>query len=193
MANIELCYLSATEALERFRAKTLSPVELMGAVITRAEEVEPKINAFTFKYYDEAMEAARDAEARYAKGEARLLEGIPTAIKDESEIAGLPTSKASFLLEDYVPESTSFTVERLLEAGAIVHARTATPEFSIAGVTWSEMWGVTRNPWSLEHTPGGSSGGSGASLAAGTTILANGSDIGGSIPHPSLFLRRGGL
>lgn len=187
MANIELCYLSATEVIERFRAKTLSPVELMEAVITRAEEVEPKINAFTFKYYDEAMEAAKDAEARYAKGEARPLEGIPTAIKDESEIAGLPTSNASFLLEDYVPENTSFTVERLLEAGAIVHARTATPEFSIAGVTWSDMWGVTRNPWSLEYTPGGSSGGSGASLAAGTTILANGSDIGGSIRIPASF------
>ena len=187
MADIELCYLSATEALERFRAKTLSPVELMEALISRAEEVEPKINAFTFKYYDEAMEAAKDAEVKYARGEARSLEGIPTAIKDESEIAGLPTSNASFLLQDYVPESTSFTVERLLDAGAIVHARTATPEFSIAGVTWSEMWGVTRNPWSLEYTPGGSSGGSGASLAAGTTTLANGSDIGGSIRIPASF------
>jgi amidase len=187
MANIELCYLSATEALERFRAKTLSPVELMEAVIARAEEAEPKINAFTFKYYDEAIQAAQEAESKYSKGEARPLEGIPTAIKDESEIAGLPTSNASFLMEDYVPESTSFTVERLLDAGAIVHARTATPEFSIAGVTWSEMWGVTRNPWSLDYTPGGSSGGSGASLAAGTTILANGSDIGGSIRIPASF------
>lgn len=187
MANIELCYLSAKEALARFRAKTLSPVELMEAVIARAEEVEPKVNAFTFKYYDEAMEAAKEAETRYAKGEARPLEGIPTAIKDESEIAGLPTSNASFLMEGYIPETTSFTVERLLDAGIIVHARTATPEFSIAGVTWSEMWGVTRNPWSLEYTPGGSSGGSGASLAAGTTILANGSDIGGSIRIPASF------
>lgn len=187
MTNIELCYLSAGEALDRFRAKTLSPVELMEAVIERAEEVEPKVNAFTFKYYDEAMEAAKEAEARYMKGEARPLEGIPTAIKDESEIAGLPTSNASFLLQDYVPEATSFTVERLLDAGIIVHARTATPEFSIAGVTWSEMWGVTHNPWSLDYTPGGSSGGSGASLAAGTTILANGSDIGGSIRIPASF------
>lgn len=187
MANIELCYLSAGEALERFRAKTLSPVELMEAVINRAEEVEPKVNAFTFKYYDEAMEAAKEAEARYAKGNARPLEGIPTVIKDESEIAGLPTSNASYLLQDYIPETTSFTVERLLDAGIIVHARTATPEFSIAGVTWSEMWGVTRNPWSLDYTPGGSSGGSGASLAAGTTILANGTDIGGSIRIPASF------
>jgi Asp-tRNA(Asn)/Glu-tRNA(Gln) amidotransferase A subunit family amidase len=119
MANIELCYLSATEALERFRAKTLSPVELMEAVIARAEEVEPKVNAFTFKYYDEAMAAARKAEARYAKGETRPLEGIPTAIKDESEIAGLPTSNASFLMEGYVPETTSFTVERLREHGRL--------------------------------------------------------------------------
>lgn len=187
MSKLELCYLSATEALRLFKERELSPVELLGALIERAEQVEPKINAFTFKYYDDALEKAKRAEARYVSGEARPLEGIPTAIKDESEIEGWPTSNASYLMKDYIAESTSLTVQRLLDAGALVHARTATPEFSIAGVTWSEMWGVTRNPWSLGHTPGGSSGGSGASLAAGTTTLANGSDIGGSIRIPASF------
>lgn len=187
MSDVELCYMRATEALARFRRKQLSPVELLEALIRRAVAVEPKVNAFTFKYFDQALEAAKQAEARYMRGEARPLEGLPTAIKDESEIEGWPTSNASFLMQDYVAETTSFTVQRLLDAGAIVHARTATPEFSIAGVTWSEMWGVTRNPWSLAHTPGGSSGGSGAALAAGTTTLANGSDIGGSIRIPASF------
>jgi Asp-tRNA(Asn)/Glu-tRNA(Gln) amidotransferase A subunit family amidase len=187
MTDLDLCYLSATEALKLFSQRKLSPVELIEALIERADRVEPSVNAFTFKYFDEAMAAARKAEERYMKGEARPLEGIPTAIKDESEIEGLPMSNASFLLKDYVAESTSFTVQRLLDAGVIVHARTATPEFSIAGVTWSDMWGVTRNPWSMEYTCGGSSGGSAASLAAGTTTLANGSDIGGSIRIPASF------
>jgi Asp-tRNA(Asn)/Glu-tRNA(Gln) amidotransferase A subunit family amidase len=187
MSDLDLCYLSASQALELFRRRELSPVELLKALIERADQVEPSVNAFTFTYFDEALESAKEAEARYMRGEARPLEGIPTAIKDESEIEGWPTSNASFLMKDYVAETTSLTVERLLAAGVVVHARTATPEFSIAGVTWSDMWGVTRNPWSLDYTPGGSSGGSGASLAAGTTTLANGSDIGGSIRIPASF------
>jgi amidase len=184
---MELCYMSATEALSLFRRNQLSPVELLEALIQRAEQVEPRVNAFTFKYFDQALDLAAEAEARYMHGGARPLEGLPTAIKDESEIKGWPTSNASLLMQDYVAETTSFTVQRLLDAGVIVHARTATPEFSIAGVTWSEMWGVTRNPWSLEFTPGGSSGGSAAALAAGMTTLANGSDIGGSIRIPASF------
>ncbi|MEM7345345.1 MAG: amidase family protein, partial [Chloroflexota bacterium] len=155
------------------------------ALIARAEAVEPTINAFSYTYYEEALQAAKQAEDEYMKGDARPLEGIPTAIKDESYIAGKPTSNGSLLLKDFVPETTTIIVERLLEAGAIVHARTTTPEFSISGHTASKLWGVTRNPWNPEMTPGGSSGGAGAALAAGTTTLANGSDIAGSIRIPS--------
>lgn len=181
----ELCYTTAVSALNQFRNKTLSPVELMKAIIARTEEVEPHINAFSFTYFDEAMVAAKEAEKRYANGTARPLEGIPLAVKDESFIAGKITTNGSLLMQDFVPDTTSLIVERLIDAGAIVHARTTTPEFSIAGVTWSKLWGVTRNPWNLDMTPGGSSGGSGASLAAGTSTLATGSDIGGSIRIPS--------
>lgn len=188
MIDLELCYLPAHEALRRFKAKTLSPVELMQAVIARAEAVEPKINAFTFKYYDQAIAHAKASEARWARGEPKgALDGLPIAIKDESYIAGYPTSNASLLLKDFVPEHTSPTNERILEAGAIFHARTATPEFSCAGFTHSRMWGITRNPWNTDCTPGGSSGGSGAALAAGTTTIATGSDIGGSIRIPASF------
>ena len=186
MTDLDLCYLPAHEALARFKAKTLSPVELMQAVIARAEAVKDPINAFTYTHFDEAMDLARKAEAKYARGaRVRALEGLPIGIKDESEIAGKPTSSGSLILKDHVAESTSVNNQRILAAGGIVHARTATPEFSAAGVCWSRLWGVSRNPWNPEFTTGGSSGGSGASLAAGTSPLAMGSDIGGSIRIPA--------
>ena len=181
----ELHYLSATEAIRQFKRKELSPVELMTAVIARSEVVEPAINAFSFSYFEEALAAAKAAESRYMDGTARPLEGIPVAAKDESYIEGQVTTNGSLLLKDAVAKTTSFVIQRLLDAGAIVHARTTTPEFSVAVFTWSKLWGVTRNPWNLDMTPGGSSGGSCASLAAGTTTLATGSDIGGSIRVPA--------
>ncbi len=187
MSDLDLCYMPAQEALRRFRERSLSPVELMGAVIARAEAVEPTINAFTYTHFEEALAKARKAEARYAKPGARLraLEGLPVAIKDESHIKGKPTSNGSLILKDFVAEHTSPQNERILRAGAILHARTATPEFSCAGFTHSRLWGVTRNPWNPAFTPGGSSGGSAASLAAGTSAIATGSDIGGSIRIPA--------
>ncbi len=187
MSDIELCYLSATEALRRFRARTLSPVELMRATIARAEVVEGTINAFTYRHFDEAMDLARKAEAKYMKTGARIgaLEGLPVGIKDESYIKGKPTSMGSLVYKDFVADKTSVNNERILRAGGIVHARTATPEFSCAGYTNSRLWGVTRNPWNPQFTPGGSSGGTAASLAAGTSAVATGSDIGGSIRIPA--------
>lgn len=181
----ELCYLSASEAIALFKTKQLSPVELLQALIERAGEIEPTVNAFCFEYFDEALEAARAAEQAYHKGTARTLEGVPVAIKDEAYIAGKPTTNGSLLLKDYVPNYTSATVQRLLDAGAVVHARTATPEFSLHFCTFSKLWGVTRNPWNPDYSVGGSSGGSGAALAAGTTLLASGSDLAGSVRVPA--------
>jgi Asp-tRNA(Asn)/Glu-tRNA(Gln) amidotransferase A subunit family amidase len=183
----DLHYLSATEAVRLFTARELSPVELMTAVIGRAEAVEPRLNAFPATLYDSALEQARAAEKRYAAGEARPLEGIPVAVKEEAPIAGQLNTLGSVRLRDHVADKTAVFVQRILDAGGIVHARTATPEFSSAPVTWSTLWGVTRNPWNLDYSPGGSSGGSAAALAAGSTTLATGSDIGGSIRIPSSF------
>lgn len=182
---MDLHFLTATEAIRQFQNRTLSPVELMTALIARSETAEPVINAFSFTYFEEAMERAKAAEARYRSGTARPLEGIPLAVKDESYIEGQITTNGSLLLKDAVASTTSFVIQRLLDAGAIVHARTTTPEFSVAVFTWSRLWGVTRNPWNPAVTPGGSSGGSSASLAAGTTTLATGSDIAGSIRVPA--------
>ncbi len=187
MSDLDLCYMPATEALAQFRARKLSPVELMKAVIRRAEAVDKKVKAFTFTYFEEALAAAREAEAKYAKTGARLgaLEGLPIAVKDESFIKGKPTSFGSLVYQDFVPDITSPSNERIMKAGGIVHARTATPEFSCSSVTQTRRWGVTRNPWNPKFTPGGSSGGSGASLASGTCSIATGSDIGGSIRIPA--------
>ncbi|UTA48387.1 amidase [Simiduia sp. 21SJ11W-1] len=180
-----LCYLSATEALTLFAAKQLSPVELMQALIDRADATEPAINAASFRFNERALEQARAAETRWLRGEARGLEGLATAIKDETYIEGQVTTNGSKLMVDNLADVTDPVPERLLAAGAIVHARTTTPEFSCAGFTWSDLWGVTRNPWNEAVTVGGSSGGSAAMLAAGSTTLANATDCGGSIRIPA--------
>lgn len=185
----DLHYLSATEALRLFRSRELSPVELLDAVIARAEAVDGVVNALCHRFFDAAREQAREAEARYAgNGEAlRALEGIPLAIKEEEAIAGQPWTQGSLLYKDLVADYTSCFAQRMLDSGAIVHARTTAPEFSCAGFTHSKIHGVTRNPWNPEFGVGGSSGGAGAALASGTTTLASGSDIGGSIRIPASF------
>jgi aspartyl-tRNA(Asn)/glutamyl-tRNA(Gln) amidotransferase subunit A len=181
--------MSATEAVKQFKARKLSPVELAQAIIDRAAAVEPAINAFAQTFFDEALKQARAAEARYASGaeSPRALEGLLIAVKEEAPITGHKNTLGSLALRDMVADHTAVFVQRILDAGAIVHARTTTPEFACAPVTWSKLWGVTRNPWNLAFSPGGSSGGSGASLAAGSTTLATGSDIGGSIRIPASF------
>jgi aspartyl-tRNA(Asn)/glutamyl-tRNA(Gln) amidotransferase subunit A len=185
----DLHYMSATEALKQFKARKLSPVELVQAVIARAAKVEPAINAFAQTFFDEALTQARAAEARYAGGgkSARALEGLPIAVKEEAPIKGHKNTFGCLALRNDIADHTAVFVQRILAAGAIVHARSTTPEFSCAPVTWTKLWGVTRNPWNTAFSPGGSSGGSGASLAAGSTTLATGSDIGGSIRIPASF------
>ncbi|MCC6313707.1 MAG: amidase [Thermomicrobiales bacterium] len=159
----------------------------MDATIARAEAVEPEVNALSQRYFDAAMTSARAAENRYlGKGaEPRPLEGIPVAIKEEMAIAGQRVTYASLAFADNVAEETAPLAERVLAAGGIVHARTTQPEFACAGFTHSRLYGVTRNPWNRAYDVGGSSGGAGAALASGTTVLAGGSDIGGSIRIPA--------
>ena len=177
--------LTATDALARMRSKELSPVELLDAVYARADAVEPTINAFTERLVDDATDAARVSEKRYRTGEdIRPLEGLPVALKEEVPVEGWRMRFGS-LAVDEIAEETAPIAERIIAAGAVVHARTTTPEFSCAGYTHSKLWGTTRNPWNPEFAVGGSSGGSGASLASGTSLLASGSDIGGSIRIPA--------
>ena len=184
-SSTDLHYLSATDAVGLFRRRELSPRELMEAVIARAEEVEPTVNAFTDTFFEEALEASDAAGDAYVRGTDRPIEGLALAVKDEVHIEGQRATEGSLLFADQVASGTDPFAQRLLDAGAIVHARTTTPEFSMAAVTWSLLHGVTRNPWNPDLTCGGSSGGSGASLAAGSCTLATGSDIAGSIRIPA--------
>ena len=188
MSNIDLdiCYLSASDALEKFKNKDLSPVELLTETIKRIEDVNPKINAFNFFRFEEALKEAKKSELKYTEGKSTLpLEGLPLAIKDEVNIKGQPNKNGSLIYKDTIAEKTDIEVESLINSGAIIHARTTNPEFSLTSFCHSKVNGISRNPWNLEMTPGGSSGGSAAALATGCTALASGSDIGGSIRIPS--------
>ncbi len=187
MIDLDLCYMPARRQLELFRAGTLSPVEVLEAQIARAEVVEPQINAFAFTYFDAAREQAKQAEALYASNpdQARPLEGLTVGIKDEMDVAGQPNTQGSLIYKDTIATEDHPVAARLREAGAIFHARTTVPEFCCAWVTDSRLHGTTRNPWGQEFTCSSSSGGSGASLAAGTSSLATGSDIAGSIRGPA--------
>ncbi|MFE6964098.1 amidase [Agromyces sp. NPDC057679] len=185
---MELFRLTATEASELMRRRELSPVDLLESVIARTEATEPVINSVTEQWIDEARAAAVASEARFAAGEApRALEGIPLMLKDEQPIAGRLLEDGCLLERGNIADETHPIVERIQAAGAVVHGRTTTPEYCCAPVTHSKLWGVSRNPWNPDFTPGGSSGGSGAVLAAGSTLLATGSDIGGSIRIPASF------
>lgn len=186
-SDIELCYMPASELLDKFKAKELSPVEVLEAQMRRSDAVEEKLNNFIAMYPEESLAAARASEERYMKGEPLPLDGITVATKDELAIKGRPVTAGSMLLADNISEKNDVLADRLFADGAIPHAITTVPEMYFAGVTWTKLWGVTRNPWNTEYTVGGSSGGSGGALAAGQTTLATGSDMGGSIRIPAAF------
>lgn len=182
----DLCYLTAVEAIKRFKRKELSPVELIEAVIRQAENANPKVNAYTETFYERALKQAREAEGKYARGEdVRPLEGISCAIKDLHDVKGEVVTRGSRAYEGVRAESTLPTVERLLDAGAIMLALSAAPEFGHAGHCHSPLWGITRNPWNLDYSSGGSSGGAAVAVAAGMTTIADGGDGGGSVRVPA--------
>ena len=187
MSDHELCYMSATEALARFRDRSLSPVELTTAVIERADAISATVNPLGDCYFDQAMARARAAEAKYARpgGRPRRLEGIPLAVKDSSAVRGQRSANGSLINKDNIDSQTEPAIERLLRSGATLFARTTCPEFCWLFTTHSRIWGVTRNLWRLDVTPGGSSGGSAAALAAGATTIATGGDSTGSIRQPA--------
>jgi Asp-tRNA(Asn)/Glu-tRNA(Gln) amidotransferase A subunit family amidase len=187
MTDDELCYMSATEALAHFQDRALSPVELLAAVIRRADAIATTVNPFADRYFEEATRRATVAADRYHRSGARphRLEGLPLAVKDAADIQGRRTTNGSLINKDRVDAETDPAIERLLRAGALLFARTTCPEFCWLYTCHSRMWGVTRNPWRLGITPGGSSGGSAAALAAGAATIATGSDSTGSIRQPA--------
>ncbi len=186
-SDLELVYAPAYRLLELFKVQEISPVDVLEAQISRIEAENEKVNAITYTHFDSARKAAKESEKRYKQGNPRPLEGITVGMKDEHGMAGWIVTQGSKLYKDAKLEATDPVTDKLLEAGAILHIQTTVPEFCFSGVTWTDLWGVTRNPWNLKYAVGGSSGGSGAALAAGFCTLATGSDMGGSIRIPCAF------
>ncbi|MDH3320950.1 MAG: amidase [Betaproteobacteria bacterium] len=191
----DLCALSATELLAAYRAQTLSPVEATHAALARIEKLNPVLNCFNLVDQQGALAAARASEARWKKGEpAGLVDGVPTSIKDIILTRGWPTLRGSKTTDAKGPwKDDAPAVARLREHNAVFLGKTTTPEFGWKGVTDSPLTGITRNPWNPEKTPGGSSGGSAAAVAAGMGPLTVGTDGGGSIRIPCAFTGLFGL
>ncbi|HEX6442457.1 MAG TPA: amidase, partial [Stellaceae bacterium] len=182
----DLHWLTATAAAGAIAARKLSPVELTSALLERIHRLDPKLHAFIRLDAKAAMRAARAAEAEIAAGRVRgPLHGVPVGIKDIIDVAGLPTTCHSKILIDNIAASDAVCVSKLRAAGAIVLGKLSTHEFAIGGPSFDLPWPPARNPWNLDHHPGGSSSGSGAGVAAGLFPLALGSDTGGSVRNPA--------
>lgn len=195
MTERQLFFASASELADRVRRREISPLELMEATLRRIEELNPRINAFVSMYPAERLlEEARAATERLARGEdLGPFGGLPLGVKDLEDLRGLPNTHGSLLFRDSVAERDTIQVERLRRAGAIPIGKTNTPEFGYTAFTTNRIFGPTRNPWKLDRTPGGSSGGSSAALAAGMVPLATASDGGGSVRIPASFTGLVGL
>jgi aspartyl-tRNA(Asn)/glutamyl-tRNA(Gln) amidotransferase subunit A len=190
----DLCSLSASELLEGYRKHELSPVEVTRAVLERIEKLNPVLNAFCL-VSEQALDQAKQSEERWLAGQPRgLLDGVPVSIKDLILTKGWPTRRGSKTIDPKGPwDDDAPATARLREHGAVLLGKTTTPEFGWKGVTDGPLTGITRNPWNPQKTPGGSSGGATAAVAAGMGPLAVGTDGGGSIRIPCSFTGLFGL
>ncbi|UOQ59550.1 amidase [Leucobacter rhizosphaerae] len=195
-SSVELTSLSATDSLAGFRAGDFSPSEVLDATLARIRSVngdaQTGINAFSEILADDARRAARRADDAYTSARREdapvaVLLGLPVATKEKHGLAGRTLEQGLAATRGEIAAANHPVVDRILDAGGIIHARTTSPEFSCATVTHSPAWGITRNPWNTAASPGGSSGGAGAALAAGMTSLATASDIAGSTRIPAGF------
>ena len=197
--STDLADCTATELLQLYRAGQASPVEATTAVLARIDRLNPRLNAFCLVAHESAMQSARDSEARWQRfrqggapcGE---LDGVPVSIKDLILTRGMPTLRGSHTVDANQPWDVDAPVAaRLREAGAVLLGKTNTPEFGCKGETNSPRTGITRNPWDLSKTPGGSSGGAAAAVASGMGPLAIGTDGAGSVRIPAAFCGNFGL
>ena len=180
-------YLSAAQVVDALRARRFSSLELTDRVIARIERHDPSLNAVIARDFDRAREAAKAADAALARGENRPLLGVPMTVKESFNVAGLPTTWGIAQAKDFRASDDALIVTRVRGAGAVVLGKTNVPLALADWQSYNAIYGVTRNPWNLERTPGGSSGGSAAALAAGFGALSLGSDIGGSLRVPAHF------
>jgi amidase len=180
-------YHTASELLGMLAGKRVSAAELVDFAIARIEALDPKLNAVVVRDFERARAAAKEADAALARGERRPLLGLPMTVKEAFNVAGLPTTWGNPKFRDWRPEADALTIQRLKGAGAIVIGKTNVPIRLGDWQSYNEIYGTTNNPWDLGRTPGGSSGGAAAALAAGFVPLEFGSDIGGSLRAPAHF------
>lgn len=184
----QLSHKSAWELAALIRKGEISPLELMRDTLDRIDQINPDLNAFVALRPEEAIEEAWAMTEKMAAGkDLGPLAGIPLGVKDLEDTAGMVTSHGSIPFKDNLARGDSIQVARLKAAGAIVVGKTNTPEFGFTGFTKNRLHGTTRNPWNLERTPGGSSGGAAAAISGGLVPLATGSDAGGSIRIPASY------
>jgi amidase len=177
----ELLFKPVTELAGMIRSGQLSSAELVGAALERSESLQPTINAFTHIDAEGALAAAEAVSA----GDPRPFAGVPIAIKDTAPVAGMPYTMGSDIFGDFVPGHDAFLVRRIRDAGFVIVGKTNMPEFGILPVSEPRRFGPVHNPWDTDRTPGGSSGGAAAAVAAGMLPVAHGSDGGGSIRIPA--------
>jgi amidase len=180
-------YLTAKELVAALQARKISAFELVQHTIARIEALDQRLNAVVVRDFERAREAANAADAALARGERRPLLGVPMAIKESYNIAGLPTTWGVPQFKDFMPKDDAVIVSRVKSAGAVVLGKTNVPLTLFDWQSYNEIYGTTNNPWDLGRTPGGSSGGSAAALAAGFGPLSLGSDIGGSLRVPAHY------
>src|SRR6476660_7175332 len=185
LAKSQWSFGTAIELSAALTAKKVSAIELTEHAISRIERYEDKINAICVRDFDRALAAARAADAALARGETRPLLGIPMTVKESYNIAGLPTTWGIPAQKDFTPAEDALSISRVKDAGGVILAKTNVPLGLGDWQSYNEIYGTTNNPYDLGRTPGGSSGGSSAALAAGYGALSLGSDIGGSLRVPA--------
>ncbi|MFX1446652.1 MAG: amidase [Promethearchaeota archaeon] len=194
MKKEDICFMSAYEMVEKIKTQEFTSQEITEVFIERIEKVNPIINAYCTPTLELAREMAKEADHRVKEGrKLGLLNGVPISIKDETEVEGIRTTFGSKIFENNKPRRDDIVVKRARNAAAVILGKTNTPAFGFKGETDNLIFGVTKNPWNLERTPGGSSGGAAAAVASGLSPLAIGSDGGGSIRIPSCFCGTYGL
>ena len=187
-------FMQAHAMVAAVRARAVSCREIMQAHLAQIERVNPAVNAIVTLDAEGALAAANAADAALARGEeAGALCGLPVAVKDTTLTAGMRTTLGSPIFRDHVPTQDALLVERLRQAGAIVIGKTNVPEFAAGSQTFNEVFGVTRTPYDLTRTCGGSSGGAAVAVATGMSAIADGSDMGGSLRNPASFCNVVGL
>ena len=194
MNKSDVCFLPAHTMLDLVRQRKISATELLDCHMDQIVKVNSKINAIVTLDEEQARVTASNIDQRIIrKAPLGLLEGLPVAHKDLTVTKGIRTTFGSPLFEYFIPDHDALIVERLRQSGAVTVGKTNTPEFGAGSQTFNKVFGVTRNPYDLEKTCGGSSGGAAAALASGLVPLADGSDLGGSLRNPASFCNVVGL